>query len=100
MGCLIAQTAQMSQNGLAARTATRLVQYHVLASQDPVHKFVTVLPHVLTCGMSRLPPVRLTMCLVLVMHARMAVGVFLQMRCVTQSYIVIVARMRMNTNVK
>ena len=85
MGCLIAPTVLMNQNGLAALTVMKLVLSHVLVSQDPVPRFVTVLPHVLTCGMSRFQPVRLTMHPVLATHARMAVGVFLQMRFVTQS---------------
>ena len=77
MGCLIAPTALMSRNGLAAPTVMKLVLSHVPASQDHVLRFVTVLPHVLTCGMSRLPPAKLTMPPVLVTHARMVVGVYL-----------------------
>ena len=42
MGSLTVLTALMSQNGLAARTVMRPVSSPVLASQDPVPKFVTV----------------------------------------------------------
>ena len=101
MGCLIAPTALMSQNGLAARTVMRpRVESPVLASQDPVPKFVTVLPHVLTCGMSGSPLAKHIMPPVLVTLAKMVVDVFLWIRYVTLSWTVIVVRMSMNTIVK
>ena len=63
-------------------------------------KFVTVLPHVPTCGMSRSAHVKLTIPPVLVTHAKMEVDVFLCIRYVTLSSTVIVVRMSMSTIVK
>ena len=85
MGCLIAPTVLMNQNGLAALTVIKLVLSPVPASLDPVPKCVTLLPHVLTCGTSRSPHVRSIMPPVLGILVRMTVGVFLYRSFVTQS---------------
>ena len=84
MGRLTAQMDLMSPNGRAAHTVMRWVLSHVLASLDPVPKCVTVLPHVLTNGMSRSPPVSSIIPPVLGIHVRMAVGVYLFSSFVTQ----------------